>query len=510
MKPDPSDDSRPAAEWHAIARQAAAAGDLLLATQHYERAAALDPHNVSLHLDMGNALAELGEHLRAIDCYGKALRLDPESGHTWNNLGNLFLQLNDVQSAITCYQNAVRLLPAEPIPHYSLGRALNLTGQHQTAIEHLTLACKLSPRHADAWANLGNAHQHVGHFDQALRCFDQALALSDQPAEAHVNRAMILLNSGNFREGWREYEYRWETPAFSAYKKRPFGKPRWRGEPLAGQRILLHAEQGFGDTIQFARFIPQVAAEAAEVYLEVPAPIQTLLAPLLLPGHIIVRGEPLPDFDFHCSLISLPFALDLDFESIPSQPYLSVPPSAREKARRALHAATGELSAHERPALHVGLSWRGNASHRWDQVRSLRPAQLAPLAAIPGVQFVLLQKDARPEELASLPPELPLAQLSPENLHGFLNTAAVIQELDLIISIDTVTAHLTGALGKPLWLLLPAFYDWRWHSHLNHSPWYPSARLFRQHEPGIWTQAIHQLAAELTESAAERAKSAGS
>jgi tetratricopeptide (TPR) repeat protein len=486
--------------WRALARLTADAGDDLLAIQYYERAIALEPKNPSMYLEMGNSYAHSGGTVRAIECYGDALRLNPNSGYTWNNLGNIFLQLNDLESAAVCYQNAVCLQPSDAGAQYNLGRTLDMAGKHGEALMHLLQACDLNPSHADAWTNLGNAHQNLGHLDEALSCYDRALTLSRNPAELHVNRAVILLNKGDFARGWREYESRWETSAFIPYKKFPFGKPQWKGEPLEGKRILLHAEQGFGDAIQFARFIPEVYAKGAVVFLEIGAPLKPLMEQLMEPGHVRVRGESRPEFDYHCSLMSLPFALNLEFCAIPGKPYFDVPRAARENARVAFHNAT-----HDRSVLRVGITWRGNPTHRWNQVRSLKPSQFAPLAAIRGVHWFLLQKDATPQELACFPPAFPLFSLDPRHLDGFLATAAVIQELDLVISIDTVTAHLTGALGKPLWLLLPAFYDWRWHAHLEDSPWYPSARLFRQQEPGIWTGAIERLAAELA-GLAERQK----
>jgi tetratricopeptide (TPR) repeat protein len=479
-----------------LGRQSAQAGDYELAIRHFERAVALEPTEGSIHLELGNAYAQAGKAPQAVHSYGAALRLEPNSAWAWNNLGNVLLQLNNAQTAVSCYENAVRSAPGMGVAHYGLGRALNLLGRHEPALEHLQMACRLNPGHADSWLNLGNAHQYLGRFDEALRCFDRALPLSSEPAEVHVNRAVILLNRGDFSEGWREYEYRWETPGFSAYKKRPLGKPQWQGESLEGKCILLHAEQGFGDAIQFARFIPAVLARGAEVYLEVRDPLKELLAGLVEPGHILVRGEPLPAFDYHCSLLSLPIAMGLEFDSIPSRPYLSVGQSAREDARRAIEKETDGLSS-----VRAGIAWRGNPQHRENLLRSLQLSQLTELFSVPGVRWFVLQKDATAAELASLPAGV--STLPPQHLDGFLATGAVIQELDLVVSIDSVTAHLTGALGKPLWLLLPAFSEWRWHSHLESSPWYPSARLFRQTVPGDWTHPVQQLRTALAEMARE-------
>jgi tetratricopeptide (TPR) repeat protein len=445
------------------------------------------------YAEMGDGHAKKGETLEAVECYRKSLTLDPNCATAWFGLGNMFFELNDLESATLSYQNAASLQPAAAGPQYSLGRALDLQGRHQDALIHLVRACELNPFNADFWTNLGNVHAHLGNSQDALDCYDRSLTLTDRPAEAHISRAIVLLDRGDFREGWREYEYRWQR---SAFKKRPFGRPQWKGESLEDQRILLHMDQGYGDAIQFARFIPEVASRARAVFLEVAAPLKELLEGLLEPGHIFVRGESLPEFDYHCPLISVAFALDLRFDSIPNKPYLSIPSAALREVQNAIcQVMTGHST------LRVGLCWRGESKHAWNRLRSLNPIQLAPLATVPGVQWFVLQKDARPEELSTLCQRFQVVPLAPRHLEGFVATAALIQSLDLIISVDTVTAHLTGALGKPLWLLLPAFYEWRWHTHLKDSPWYPSARLFRQKEPGEWKSAIENVRAALEEMA---------
>jgi tetratricopeptide (TPR) repeat protein len=446
-------------------------------------------------LDLGNARSRAGQVLDAIECYGNALRLNPDSGHTWNNFGNLFMHLRDVDSAVSCYRNAVRLLPSEAQCAYGLGRALNLIGCHREARAHLARSSGLDPSHADVWINLGSAHQHLGHPRQALHCFDRALAQSIDRAEAETNRAMILLDQGNFAEGWLAYEHRWELPAFANVRERFVHRPQWKGEPLEGRRIMLYGEQGLGDMIQFSRFIPNVVARGADVFLEVPEPLRDLLRGLLAPGHILARGESLPDFDLHCPLMSLPLALDLELNAIPNRPWLRATDALRQQARQAIPAASLPI----RTPLRAGLSWRGNPTHLWDRIRSLTPHHLAPLAQVSGVEWSLLQHDATPEETAALSRTMALAMIDETQLDGFLPTAALIEELDLVISVDTETAHLTGALGKPLWLMLPASYDWRWHSHLSESPWYPSARLFRQTEPGDWSGVVERVAAHLAQ-----------
>lgn len=486
--------------WHYLAQLTAESGDYAAAIQHHERAVSLEPENPNFHLGMGNTYAFSGDNLRAIECYGTVLRLRPDSGVAWNNLGNLFLRLKDVSNALLCYQNATRFQPDDSSFHYNLGRTLDSVGRHAEARDALLRARDLNPNHEDTWTNLGNAYQHLGEYELALSCYDSALKISANPAELHVNRAVVLLNTGNFKEGWREYEYRWETAAFEVYKRRSFGKPQWKGESLVGKRILLHAEQGFGDAIQFARFLPQVAARGAEIFLEVGAPLSSLMESLIDRHHIVVRGQSLPEFDYHCSLISLPFVLGIEIDSIPNKPYLAIPPDALEEGKRAIEQLTKG-----QPRLRIGLCWRGNPTHRWDHLRSLKPQQLRPLASLSAVQWFLLQRDITPEELGAFPAELSYSTVPADHLDGFQRIAALMQNLDLIVSVDTATAHLAGALGRPLCLLVPKFYEWRWHTHLQNSPWYLSARLFRPAEAGAWQSAMEHLTSYLASAAAKRA-----
>jgi tetratricopeptide (TPR) repeat protein len=479
-----------AKEWRAQAREATAAGDHARALDCYKKACEAEPDDAELQLELANANARAGDKLSAVQAYVKQLRLTPESCDCWNNLGVTLLELGHTQTAVDCYQNAVRLRPDDSGYRYNLGRALDTMGRHAEALEHLRLASASSPSHADAWLNLGNVHQNLGHFEEALECFDRALALSDTPAEVHVNRAMILLNRGDFREGWSEYEHRWETAGFRVYKKYSFGGARWKGESLQGKTILLHAEQGFGDAIQFARFIPAVAAQAQEVFLEVAEPLRGLLEPMVAPRNLCVRGETLPVCDYHCSLLSLPFALGVAVGAIPGTPYLAVSQEVREIAARALLPRSSDR-------IRVGLCWRGNPTHRWNAIRSIDLGQLNALAEVAGIDWVLLQRDATSEERVHFSSQFHGQDLPPEQMTDFLAMAGLMEQLDLVISVDTANAHLAGALGKNLWLLIPPYNDWRWHAHLTVSPWYPSARLFRQPEPGNWTGAIERVAAEL-------------
>lgn len=490
----PQSTPRTVQQWLQIAEAATSARENDKAIQAYQQAISLDSQHPGLPLLLGNVYAEIQDNVHAIECYGASLRLDPACAMAWHNLGNIFLRLQDLPSAAACFQNAVQLNEKDGSFHYSLGRILDMTGKHQEALGHLLEATKLEPQHCDSWTNLGNVCQHLGKYPEALSCYDEALKLTPNSAELHVNRAVVLLNQGNFAEGWKEYEQRWETSTFQVYKRRSFGCPAWNGEALRGKRLFLHAEQGYGDAIQFARFIPEVLARGAEVFLEVGPPLAELLKQMVPAGHVIIRGEQVPPCDYHCSLISLAYWLNIALETLPNAPYLST--SAEEQAR-AKKLIDSKIKGS--PKLRVGLCWRGNPGHRWDHLRSVPQNLLSAFEALPDVQWFLLQRDVTEKERSAFPPEGNTAVFENDELNGFLAIGALAQELDIIVTIDTALAHLAGALGKPLWLMLPTFYEWRWHTHLKESPWYPSARLFRQDQPGDWQSVITKIAHALKE-----------
>jgi hypothetical protein len=327
----------------------------------------------------------------------------------------------------------------------------------------------------------------LGRHREALASFERALMLAPGNAEMEFNKALGLLIQGDFRAGWKSYEQRWSTQRWRA-DRRSFAKPVWLGdEPLDGKTILLHAEQGLGDTIQFVRYVPRLAAAGAKIVLEVHPELKALLSRLPGAAAVIGRGEPRPAFDLHCPLGSLPLACKTEPVSVPADiPYLAAEPARVERWRARLATLDGPR---------VALVWAGNAAHANDRNRSLPLAKLAPLWANPRARFVSLQRDLRAGD-AQLLEGAPVLHLGAE-LADFDDTAAVLAGCDLVLAVDTSVAHLAGALGRPLWVLLPFSADWRWTKDADRSPWYPSARLYREARPGDWDGVMARVAQDL-------------
>lgn len=417
----------------------------------YDRAAMLRDDAAPIHNNRGNALRELGRHEEALAAFGRALGLSPDYADAHNNRGNAHLELNRINDALADYERALAL----------------------------------KPDFADARVNRGNALHFLDRDHEAIASFDAAIVLSPQLAEAHWNRGLSLLALGDFARGWPDYEWRWKRD--SELKPRGFAQPQWRGEDLHGKSILLHAEQGYGDIIQFIRYLPMVVARGGKVVLEIPDDLKPLIGRIGGVTAIVRRGEPLPPFDVHCPLMSLPLAFGTTLATIPAPvPYLQAPAERLEQWRARLAGTK---------APRVGLVWSGKPTHKNDRNRSIPLTLLAPLLQTPGVTFVSLQKDYREADRAALA-AAPLLRLDGA-LADFADTAAAIAALDLVIAVDTAVAHLTGAMGKPLWLLLPAIGDWRWLQDRADSPWYPSARLFRQPRIGDWPSALADVKREL-------------
>lgn len=417
----------------------------------YERSIALRPRFAPAHNNRGNALRELNRFADAIAAFSRALALDQNYAEACNNRGNALIELNRAMEALADYDRALALKSDFTFAH----------------------------------VNRGNALRYLGRAGEALEAFDRAIALSPDLADAHWNKALLCLEQGDFERGLPGYEWRWkrgiETP-------RGFDQPQWRGEELHGKTILLHAEQGFGDSIQMLRYLPLVAGRAGRVILELP----DALIPLITAAQnvtVVCRGARLPAFDLHCPLMSLPLAFSTRIDTIPTAvPYLHVPAGAGARWRTRF-ARLG------RPR--VGLVWSGKPSHKNDHNRSIPLARMAQLLSVTGVHFISLQREYRETDLPLLD-KTPIIRLD-DALFDFADTAAAISELDLIITVDTAVAHLAGALGKPVWILLSRIQDWRWFADREDSPWYPTARLFRQAEAGDWNDVFARLVAALSE-----------
>jgi hypothetical protein len=375
----------------------------------------------------------------------------------------------------------------------------------EAALDSYARAIAIDGALAQAYVNRGNVLRQLQRPDEALASCNRALALRPADAEAHLNKALALLAMGDLAAGWREYEWRWRCPDNALFKvKRNFAQPLWLGEePLAGKAILIHSEQGLGDTLQFCRYVSKVAALGARVFFEVQAPLKRLLAHLEGVTRLLARGDPLPAFDCHCPLLSLPLAFHTSLSSIPAKvPYLRSRSDSSRPDRRMCWQE--KLGAKSKPR--VGLVWSGGFRPDQPETWSVNNRRNIPLRLFaplkhPGIEFHSLQKGQPAEsELTDLAAEKwdgPALIDHTTVLQDFADTAALIEELDLVISVDTSTAHLAGAMGKPVWILDRFDSCWRWMLGRSDSPWYPTARLYRQDRQGDWSTVIDRVRADL-------------
>lgn len=403
------------------------------------------------------------------------------------NLGISHAMRGEWEPAIAAFRRAAELQPNAAEIHLNLGAALQIAGQREEAAAAFQKALALRPDHADGWASIGNLYAELNRPLDAIDAFKRAIALRPDFALAHLNLGVAQLQIGDFENGWREFEWRMRVKEVNL--ARDFPQPLWNGENLAGKTILLHGEGGFGDTLQFVRFIPQVTKFGGRILLE----CQPALVPLLrgYPGTsgVYGRGEALPAFDVQIPLLSLPMIFKTRMETIPSRvPYISAPPDRVENWKRKLQSDA---------SFKVGLVWAGSGPGLAGNLQ-----MFAPLADIPGVRFFSLQKGP---QSAQTPPNGMVWSDYTNDLHDFADTAALVECLDLVISIDTSVAHLAGALGKPVWVLLvPALSDFRWLLNRSDSPWYPTARLFRQIRSGHWDDLMQSVAESLGQVIAAR------
>ena len=449
----------------------------------YRTALDLRPGYPEAHSNLGVALTELGRLDEAAACHRRAIALRPDYPEAHNNLGSALQKLARPDEAIASYRRAIALRPGYPEAHSNLGLALAHQGRLDEAIACHRRALDLRAAYPEAHNNLGNALTEQGRLEEAVACHRRAIALRPDYPEAHFNLALAMLTMGDLAAGWVEHEWRWKTPEMRRHH-RTFPQPQWRGEAAAGQTLLIHAEQGFGDTLQFCRYAAMAAARGLRVITEVPKPLVRLLHSLAGIDRVVERGEALPDFDLHCPMLSLPLAFATTLASIPGAvPYLHAEPAL-------VAAWRTRLAALDR-ARRIGLAWAGSSTMVADRRRSLAPERLAPLFDVPGVHFFGLQKDG-----PAAPAHVPLTDFMAE-MNDFADTASLIANLDLVISVDTAVAHLAAAMGKPVWLLDRFAPDWRWLLGRRDSPWYPTLRIYRQPRPGDWDAVIAEIVRDL-------------
>ncbi len=458
----------------------AALGRLDEALASYDRARAAEPNRPDIHHNRGNVLYRLGRHDEALASYDKALALNPRAPDVLMSRGALLQEQARYAEALPCYDKAVALAPQFAEAHRTRGCVLLGLERPAEALTSIDAALALNPNQALALTNRGSVLQELNRAEEALASHQAALRLEPKHQQARYNAAIAELSLGRYADGWRDYESRWGNPDLASIR-RTFPQPLWLGDtPVAGKTILLHAEQGFGDAIQFVRYAPLVTALGATVLLQAPQPLCELFRSVAGVTCVLSRDEALPAFDLHCPLLSLPFALRANVPSIPAGvPYLA-PPAERIAAWRARLAAAPRR---------IGLAWSGRL---YPKNRSVPFGALRALLALPDTAFVSLQQELPDEDQRQLA-DAPNVQHFGKALADFTDTAALIANLNLVVSIDSAVAHLAGALGKPLCLLLLFASDFRWLIDRADSPWYPTARLFRQRRAGDWAEAIEDV-----------------
>jgi hypothetical protein len=429
--------------------------DYELAVELYDSAIDLDPSHADVYFKRGNALKSLGRLNAAITSYTQAIDRKSDYARAYCNLGVVQQALGLTSAALSSYDRSIVLDPADAVSHYN--RAL--------------------------------LKQDLMQWGEALLSYDRAIDIDPQFADAQYNRAVTQLFCGDFTQGWRSFEWRWKNAQrLGIGEVRDFSQPLWLGgHEIAGKRILLHSEGGLGDTLQFCRYAPLLATMGATVHLEVQAPLRELLTQMKGVSRLVVKGEALPSFDFHCPLMSLPLAMNTTLESIPAaQSYLRADSDAVTRWR-------ARLNRSKRPR--VGLVWSGSPDNAIDARRSISLSEWSRYLPT-QCDYFCLQNHVRDADMVVLSSNSIIRRFQPEEM-DFASTAALCECMDVIVSVDTSIAHLGGALGRPTWILLPLVPDWRWFRDRDDSPWYPTAKLYRQRSAGNWSEVFDQIAAEL-------------
>ncbi|NGZ28925.1 MAG: tetratricopeptide repeat protein [Magnetococcales bacterium] len=485
------------------------------------RAIAANDGVAFFHNNLAEALAALQQFEEAEKCYRQAFTLQPEYGEAYHNLAIIFNRQERHEEAIALCRRTLEVKPGFIEAWFTMANAQSDLQLWQDAEESYRKCLAMDETHYRSWSNLGNLLSRIYRLDEALRCYQRAVELAEDQvgfrlnlgnclkelgrlpevlawfretvarfpdsAEAHYHLANSLLLSGHYPEGWREYAWRWQLPDFP-FALRKMAKPKWDGKPLAGRTLLIHAEQGFGDSMQFLRYVPLAARRGGRVILEVQKELFELVASFPGAAMIIKQGDPLPPHDCHAPMLDLPLILGLPEPSPAAVPYLQAKPEEVARWQQVM-PPSGKKK--------VGLVWAGRPTHVNDHNRSLDLDLLKPLLAVEGIEFYSLQKGTAGEELAGHSNAESIQDLAPQ-IQDFCHTAAILTQLDLLITVDTSVAHLAGAMGRPVWTLLPRAPDWRWQTLRPDTPWYPTMRLFRQQEQGNWQQVVEQAVAALT------------
>lgn len=464
-------------------------GQIGLALGNYSRAITLQPDFAEAYCNRGNVLFTQKRYDLALADYDTAIGLRPDYAAPRNNKGNLLVTLKCYTEAIDELNGLLVMHPDYAEGHNNLGFAHQKLGRHAEALVSFERALVLQPEYAEAHNNRGHSLQKLRRFDEALASFERAMALRPDYHDAMWNRGLVRLLTGQMPEGWHDIESRWRREGYQSYPA-PRDSLPWQGEDLRDQSIAVFVEQGYGDMFMLCRYLLPLIEAGADVTFAAPRVIHRLLStlsPHLRLQHTVHAGDPAR---YHCTLFSLPTVLGTCMETIPAAvPYLAAEPALVEAWR-------ARIGAH---GFRVAISWQGNPAGDVDIGRSIPLAALAPLAGIPGVRLISIQHQHGLDQLEHLPEGMQVETLENFNTgeDGFIDTAAVMQCVDLVITTDSAPAHLAGALGVPVWALLMEVPDWRWLMEREDSPWYPTMRLFRQQAPDDWGPVVQQVAAEL-------------
>ncbi len=456
-------------------------------------AIASPPPDADAQVRNGMAAHQRGDLDAAERAYREALATTAAHPVATHYLGVILYQRGQLAAALPLLEQAATAVPREPEFHNNLGLALAAADRNEEAVAAYRRTLALKPDHAVAWNNLGLALQAGNRLREAIAAFREALTLVPDFAQAHWNLALALLAHGDFEEGWRQYEWRFRIPELAQHE-RQYSGARWDAVARPGQTLLVTAEQGLGDTLQFVRFARQVAARGVRVLMSAPRPLVRLLATAAGIDAVYGPDDALPSYDAYAPVITLARALEIGADAIPTTvPYLATDPARRAEIAPALARDTG---------LKIGLAWSGSSRNSNDRRRSMPLRVLSPLFALAGVSWYSLQRQDDESEVGRVPAASALKRLPARN--DFDGTAALVDALDLVVSVDTSLAHLAGALGRPTWVMLPFASDWRWQQERTDSPWYPTVRLFRQPRAADWHAVVAHVGSELAALAAGR------
>ncbi len=450
----------------------------------YRQALALKPGFTMARENLCLALVKLGKQMidEAISTYTQIVTFEPQNIPAYENLGSLLVTQNRLDEALSFYHQGLGVQPDNPRLLNNMGAVLQQQGKSTLAISYHRRALAIQPNYADALIGLGTALQNQGNMDEAKEYLDRAVTLAPESPPAHYNRALVYLYMGDYKLGFEEYEWRFKTDEFPPC---PFPQPVWDGSNLNGKTLLLHAEQGMGDTIQFIRYAAIAAQKGGRLILTCHPELIRLLSAMPGIDQVIPLGFPLPEFHTYAPLMSLPRILGTTIDTVPNQiPYLPVVPSSLK------------LASPPGTQLKVGIVWSGGHLYKRNASRSCPLTYFQQLLQIPQLAFYSLQKGITQTELQELGWSSLVTDLN-DQLQDMADTAAAIAQLDLVITVDTSVAHLAGSLGKPVWTLLSYLPDWRWMLHREDSPWYPTMRLFRQSQPGDWEGVFVKVEKEL-------------